>query len=93
MDDVVLGLDTYYSLGFIKPSPRVEWGSSRHAYGMSGAGGSFGFADPDRHVGYAYVMNHMGYHMNDDPREKALRDATYRAIAERERVQAQTRAK
>jgi hypothetical protein len=32
-------------------------------------------------VGYAYVMNKMDFHLLDDPREKALRDAVYRAIA------------
>lgn len=81
--DEVLGVDSYYGLGFIKPAPRPTWGTSPRAYGMSGAGGSFAFADPDRQVAFAYVMNKMGYFMSDDPREKALRDATYRALAAR----------
>ena len=79
--DEVLGTESYYGLGVIKPSPSIDWASSPRAFGMPGAGGSFAFADPDRKLGYAYVMNKMGYHLNDDPREKALRDATYRAIA------------
>ena len=39
-----------------------------------------GFADPDARLGFAYVMNNMEFHMFDDPREKALRDAVHRAI-------------
>jgi hypothetical protein len=26
------------------------------------------------------VMNHMGFHLSDDPREKALRDAVYSCL-------------
>ena len=55
---------------------RLEPARVRHA----GAGGSFGFADPDARLGFAYVMNNMDYHMFDDPREKALRDAVHRSI-------------
>jgi CubicO group peptidase (beta-lactamase class C family) len=49
--------------------------------GAPGAGGSFGFADPDAHLGYAYVMNKLDFWLIDDPREKALREAVYRAMA------------
>jgi CubicO group peptidase (beta-lactamase class C family) len=78
--DEVLGVDTHYGLGFAKPSRLPEWGSSDRAYGMFGAGGSFAFADPDTGVGYAYVMNRMGYCLDDDPREVALREAVARAV-------------
>lgn len=78
--DEVLGTDSYYGLGFIKPSNKLEFGSSQRAYGMPGAGGSFAFADPDEGIGYAYVMNRMGYHMSDDPRELALRAAVYACL-------------
>jgi CubicO group peptidase (beta-lactamase class C family) len=44
------------------------------------AGGSFAFADPVRGVSFAYVMNRMGFYLNDDPREKPLRDALYRCL-------------
>ncbi|MCG3184062.1 MAG: hypothetical protein ICCCNLDF_02174 [Planctomycetes bacterium] len=79
--DVVLGVPTWYSLGFIRPGPDVEFGSSGRAFGTPGAGGSFAFADPDARLGFAYVMNKQDFYMFDDPREKALRDAVYRAIA------------
>jgi CubicO group peptidase (beta-lactamase class C family) len=79
--DVVLGVPSYFSLGFLRPGPEVAFGSSPHAFGAPGAGGSFAFADPDAHLGYAYVMNKLDYYLTDDPREKALREAVYRAIA------------
>jgi hypothetical protein len=34
-------------------------------------------------LGYAYVMNKLDFYLDDDPREKALRDAVYRAITHR----------
>ena len=79
-NDVVLGMPSYFSLGFLRPGPTGWFGSSPRAFGSPGAGGSFGFADPDARVGYAYVMNKLDFYLVDDPREKALRDALYRAI-------------
>jgi CubicO group peptidase (beta-lactamase class C family) len=79
--DVVLGVPSYFSLGFLRPGPEPFFGSSPRAFGSPGAGGSFAFADPDAHVGYAYVMNKLDFYLENDPREKALRDALYRAIA------------
>src|SRR6185503_14530700 len=79
--DEVMGVPSYFSLGFMRPGPDVWFGSSQRALGAPGAGGSFAFADPDARVGYAYVMNKMDFYLSDDPREKALRDAVYRAIA------------
>ncbi len=79
--DVVLGIPSFFSLGFLRPGPNVSFGSSERAFGAPGAGGSFAFADPDAQLGYAYVMNKLDFYLVDDPREKALRDAVYRAIA------------
>jgi CubicO group peptidase (beta-lactamase class C family) len=78
--DEVLGIPTYFSLGFARPGPDFGFGSSERAFGHPGAGGSFGFGDPDARVGYAYVMNKLNFWLFDDPREKALREAVYRAI-------------
>jgi CubicO group peptidase (beta-lactamase class C family) len=80
-EDVVLGVPSYFSLGFLRPGPQVRFGSSPRAFGSPGAGGSFAFADPDARVGYAYVMNKLDFYLENDPREKALRDAVYRAVA------------
>jgi len=79
--DVVLGVPSYFSLGFLRPGPEPFFGSSPRAFGSPGAGGSFGFADPDAHVGFAYVMNRLDFYLENDPREKALRDTVYGAIA------------
>jgi CubicO group peptidase (beta-lactamase class C family) len=78
--DMVLHVDTFFSLGFIKPFPNFSFGTSEKAYGTPGFGISFGFADPDAQVGFAYAPNRMGFHNWDDPREKALRDALNRCL-------------
>jgi len=78
--DMVLHVDTSFSLGFIKPFPNFSFGTSEKAYGTPGFGISFGFADPDAQVGFAYAPNRMGFHNWDDPREKALRDALIRCL-------------
>jgi CubicO group peptidase (beta-lactamase class C family) len=48
---------------------------------MPGAGGSFGFADPEARIGYGYVLNRTGTYLID-PRDLALRTATYCSIGE-----------
>ncbi|MGH7694423.1 MAG: serine hydrolase domain-containing protein, partial [Gemmatimonadaceae bacterium] len=40
--DVVLGVPSYFSLGFLRPGPQVAFASSPRAFGAPGAGGSFG---------------------------------------------------
>ena len=44
-----------------------------------GNGGILGFADPHAQIGFGYVPNQMGTHL-DNPRQVALRVATYRSI-------------
>jgi CubicO group peptidase (beta-lactamase class C family) len=81
--DKVLKVDTAFSLGFARPLHEFRFGSNQRAFGHPGAGGSFAFADPDREVSFAYVMNRMGFHLTDDPREKSLRDALYACLGGR----------
>ena len=78
--DILLQRDMAYSLGFLKPFKGYHFGSSDAAFGRPGSGGSFGFADPAMQVGYAYVMNHQGVRVLDEPREKILRDTFYRCL-------------
>jgi CubicO group peptidase (beta-lactamase class C family) len=78
--DEVLKTEMSYSLGFNRPSKAFRFGSGEKSFGTIGAGGSFGFADLEAQVGFAYAPNKMGFHIWDDPREKALRDAVYRCL-------------
>jgi len=79
--DVVLHIESIFSLGYVKPFPRFTFGTEAGlAFGTPGGGGSFGFADPDVGVGFAYAMNRTGFRLYDDPRELALRDALYRCL-------------
>ena len=77
--DKVLQVDTAFSLGFWKPFPKFVFGSSEKAFGTPGLGGSFGFADPDTGIGFAYVMNRLGFHLVD-PRERGLRQTLFHDI-------------
>jgi CubicO group peptidase (beta-lactamase class C family) len=81
--DLVLHVDTSFSLGFIKPFPAFNFGTSEKAFGTPGFGISFGYADPDAQVGFAYAPNRMGFYSWDDPREKALRDALSKCLRRR----------
>lgn len=64
--DRVLLIDTAFSAGFMRDPVRPDgtkertiFGPSLLAFGHPGAGGSHAFADPERRLGFAYVMNQM----------------------------------
>lgn len=69
-----------FSLGFMKPSEFISFGSQA-AFGAPGAGGSMGFADPAAALGYGYVTNKMGMDLHGDPRDVALRRALTSVLA------------
>ena len=79
--DLVVRREMSYGLGYCKPSASFRFGSSDRAYGTPGAGGSFGFADPDLQLGFAYAMNRMDFHLIQDPRELALSRAAVACAA------------
>jgi CubicO group peptidase (beta-lactamase class C family) len=77
--DECLKREWQLSLGFAKPDVGFPFGSPA-AFGTPGSGGSFGFADPQTGIGYAYVLNRLGSKQGTDPRELSLREAMYRSI-------------
>ena len=79
--DEVMKKEMTLSLGFLKPCRTYPFGHPS-AFGEPGAGGSFGFADPEAGIGYAYVTNQMGAKLGGDPRDLALRDALRRSIGQ-----------
>lgn len=79
--DLLLLAHRSFALGFSRPIPGHWFGSpGGRAYGTPGLGGSFGFADPDARLGYAYAPNRLGIRLSDDPREAALRRAVYACL-------------
>ncbi|MBU3751315.1 MAG: beta-lactamase family protein [Mycobacterium sp.] len=81
--DVVLGprvADHGWGLGYMLNQRRVA-GPNPLSFGHGGSGGSYGFADLEHRIGYAYVMNHFdATKCNADPRSTALSDEVYRVL-------------
>lgn len=78
--DVVLKVPVAFSLGYLKPTPDLPFGSASNlAFGTPGIGGSFGLADPDTGIGYCYAPNRLGHGLTDR-REVALRDALFHEV-------------
>ena len=80
--DRVLGRPSRFGLGFQLTQPERPLGPNGRSFGHFGAGGSVGFADPDAGVAFAYVMNRGGPQWQD-PRNRALIEATYDALGAR----------
>lgn len=75
--DEIMGVETAYAYGFVKPNQYRDYGSSS-AFGHPGEGATMAFADPDLNLGYAYLPRRLGYHAADDPRDEALREVVSR---------------
>jgi CubicO group peptidase (beta-lactamase class C family) len=54
VDRVLMGMTTAFAIGYMKPHPRMEFGSYR-AFGHDGAGGALGFADPRCDMAFGYI--------------------------------------
>ncbi len=76
--DESFGSPTAFAAGFQIDNPLTGKG----AFGHSGWGGSYGFADPAAGLGFAYVTNRMlGFDDGIDPRRKSLVEAAYACLA------------
>jgi CubicO group peptidase (beta-lactamase class C family) len=80
--DRVLQVETAFSAGFMLDpldaaggKVRRTFGPSPSAFGYAGAGGSVAFADPERGLSFAYVMNQMEQGVLPGPKAAALVDA------------------
>jgi CubicO group peptidase (beta-lactamase class C family) len=76
--DQVLLQDTRFGSGFFLPS-RFSPLMGPRSFGHAGAGGSLACADPERGIGFAYVMNKMQQNLSGDPRTADLIEAARRA--------------
>jgi CubicO group peptidase (beta-lactamase class C family) len=81
--DLVLGprvADHGWGLGYML-NQRCRNGPNPRIFGHGGLGGSFAFADLEKRIGYAYVMNRYdATQANADPRSVALSDQVYAAL-------------
>ena len=59
--DLILLFETAFGLGYMRPTPFIGLGPSPGAFGHGGLGGSLAFADPERRVGFGYVMNQLQF--------------------------------
>ena len=70
------------ALGYLLNTPGdFAVGPGPRAFGLLGAGGALGFADPDEGLGFGYVENRMHAAMGLGERAPRLIDAAYACIA------------
>jgi CubicO group peptidase (beta-lactamase class C family) len=74
--DIVFTIYTRWAAGFLLNN-RGMYGPRESAFGHTGLGGSFAFADPETGIGMAYAMNLMAPNLMGDLRGKRLMDATF----------------
>ncbi|MFO8049483.1 MAG: serine hydrolase domain-containing protein [Desulfosudaceae bacterium] len=80
--DEVLKLPTRFGPGFMlnQDNPSGNFGPGQKSFGHPGAGGAFGFADPEANLGFGYVMNKMDTYILIDPRPRRLLKAAYQCL-------------
>jgi CubicO group peptidase (beta-lactamase class C family) len=78
--DLVLPYAMSWGAGFIRNQGLSIYGPGQATLGHSGWGGSCAFADPERGVSGAYVMNRQSAELIADSRARALIEAAYAAL-------------
>ncbi|WP_259756790.1 serine hydrolase domain-containing protein [Pseudomonas sp. GCEP-101] len=74
-EDRTLLTCTRFGLGCMLDQPTVAnatYGLGPQAFGHPGAGGSIGFADPERELAFGFVVNTLGPYVLMDPRAQRL---------------------
>ena len=79
--DRVLNVQSCFGIVFMKPQPRLEFGSYQ-AFGHDGAGGAMGFADPMHNMSFGYIPMPMQFPGGADARCVELSQITRRCIRE-----------
>lgn len=80
-EDFNLGAEIGWSAGGFFLNNIWKWyGPDPGAFGHSGWGGSYGFADPKNRVGVGYVPNQMDTNLQGDPRAMRLIAALYASL-------------
>ncbi len=77
--DAVLMFPIPFGLGYMRHSDFSPFAGAR-SFGHYGAGGSVGFADPDRRLAVGYTMNQMQFGIAGDPRTAALIEVVDRLV-------------
>jgi CubicO group peptidase (beta-lactamase class C family) len=79
-DDLVLPYHIAWGAGVMRNEGLDLYGPGDETVGHSGWGGSCAFADPERRVSAAYVMNKQSALLIDDPRPRRLITAAYSGL-------------
>ncbi|MGC1302027.1 MAG: serine hydrolase domain-containing protein [Caulobacteraceae bacterium] len=75
--DLVLPFEITWAAGFMRNVPNMIYGPGVGSFGHSGWGGSCAFADPERGLSGAYVMNKQSPDLIGDPRAVRLIRTAY----------------
>jgi CubicO group peptidase (beta-lactamase class C family) len=78
--DRVLPFELAWGAGFMRNAPVYIYGPGEQSFGHSGWGGSCAFADPERRLAAAYVMNRQSPALIGDPRAVRLIEAVYECL-------------
>ena len=78
--DLVLPYNLAWGAGFLRNEGLGVYGPGQETFGHSGWGGSCAFADPERGVSGAYVMNRQSAALLGDPRAVRLIEAAFAAL-------------